>query len=71
MIICSCEGISEKEIRRAARCGADSVEKLGRLCGAGTGCDGCHRDLQTIINQEKALQLSQASYLSDALPMNL
>ncbi len=52
MIICSCEGITEKEVRRAARCGAENVKDLGKLCGAGTGCNSCHCDLKKILREE-------------------
>jgi nitrite reductase (NADH) large subunit len=42
MIICQCNGITEKEIVRAIkRKGATKVEHIQRLTGAGTGCGRC------------------------------
>ena len=73
MIICSCEGVSEKEVRRAARCGAQNVQQLGRLCGAGTGCNSCHCDLKKILKQEKSRQAvsSPQTYVGEAIPVSI
>jgi assimilatory nitrate reductase catalytic subunit len=41
MIVCLCEGVSEKKVDQAIDSGARTVEAVGRMCGAGTGCGSC------------------------------
>ena len=43
MIVCLCEGISDREIRKAARRSNGNAEAVMRATGAGTHC-GCCRD---------------------------
>ncbi len=52
MIICLCEGVSDKSVEKAVRCGAETVKEVGKLCGAGTGCNSCHCDIKKIIREE-------------------
>lgn len=51
MIVCLCEGISERTIELAAKGGAKSVEEVSIRCGAGTGCGACHEQILEIISQ--------------------
>ena len=41
MYVCSCRGVTDRSIRNAINSGADTVEEIGRTCGAGTRCGGC------------------------------
>ncbi len=47
MIVCLCHGVNEKEVERCVAEGAQSVEDIGRACGAGTCC-GCCQDLLSL-----------------------
>lgn len=51
MIVCHCRGVSEDAVVAAATAGpeADSVEEVGRRCGAGTDCGGCVASLEAIL----------------------
>jgi bacterioferritin-associated ferredoxin len=55
MIICLCEGVSEREVNQAIKEGARSIRDIRRACGAGGGCGGCHDQLLELLEQEKSL----------------
>lgn len=59
MIICQCEGVRESEVRCAVRCGARDVKSVGRMCGAGSGCTDCHKQLKKVIADETAEEQSR------------
>jgi len=50
MIICLCEGISDREVRKAAGQGVRTVHELSKRNGAGSGCGVCRRDLRRLID---------------------
>ena len=52
MLVCHCNGVSERQIRKAVRNGADSLHSVGRACGAGTCCGGCSSEILEIIERE-------------------
>ena len=42
MIVCSCRGISDRDVVEAVRCGARTLEDVSRRCdGAGGDCGSC------------------------------
>jgi len=49
MIVCSCQAVSEKRIVSAIAQGACTREEVTARCGAGGGCGGCHRRIQSMI----------------------
>jgi bacterioferritin-associated ferredoxin len=49
MIVCSCFGVSHKEIDAHVARGCRTVRELGRACGAGTDCGSCVADLKARI----------------------
>ncbi len=49
MIVCLCRGVTEHTIRALIDAGIDTIEDLGRVCGAGTDCGGCRRSLHAMI----------------------
>lgn len=53
MIICICEGVSDRTIRTEIDRGASSVAALRRRCGAGSGCGQCVCDLKQMIRSAK------------------
>lgn len=54
MYVCLCFAVNDRSVRRHAREGAASIEEVGRRCGAGTGCGGCHRHIRRILDEETA-----------------
>jgi bacterioferritin-associated ferredoxin len=53
MIVCSCHGITDRQIRQAVRNGASSTLQVARRCSAGTGCGGCLPALEKIVRDER------------------
>ena len=49
MIVCVCEGISDREIRAHIASGVSDVDGLERRCGAGGCCGQCRDMLKCIV----------------------
>lgn len=54
MLICHCNGVSDRKIRRVVRDGATTPGDVARACGAGTCCGGCRDGVRKIIRMELA-----------------
>ena len=56
MIVCICKGLTDTEIESQSA-GAETVEALGRKCGAGTDCGSCRDVLKMYLrpNAERPL----------------
>ncbi len=54
MLICPCNGISDRAIRRAVRRGATTAGQVAQSCGAGTGCGSCRPAVREIIRSANA-----------------
>jgi len=54
MIVCVCEGVSDREIRAAIQRGADSLDSLGQSCRAGTDCGRCRQHLKGMLRERVA-----------------
>lgn len=52
MIVCHCEAVNDRTIRRALKKGSVSVEDVMHACGAGTQCGGCLDTLRALIPQD-------------------
>ena len=52
MLVCHCNGVSDRSVRRAVRDGALTVSEVGHACGAGRGCQGCSATINRIIQIE-------------------
>ena len=66
MIICQCNGVSDRAIRKAVRDGARvNRNEVVRACTAGMACGGCVPAIDEIIDAEQermdALQLAHSS----------
>ena len=64
MVVCLCQGVSEKQVREAIVNGATSRKKVTRACGAGAGCGGCHESIREIIREHRgaaSAEVAQAS----------
>jgi len=53
MIICQCNGVSDRTIRKAVREGANNRSDVVRSCMAGTACGGCAPAIDEIIEVER------------------
>jgi nitrite reductase (NADH) large subunit len=52
MLICHCNGVSDRAIRKAVRRGASSAAQVGSMTGAGTCCGGCLDAVNDIVHSE-------------------
>ena len=50
-LVCLCEGVSERKVRRAVEQGACSIAEIGAQCGAGTTCMSCHPTLEDVLHE--------------------
>ena len=49
MVVCLCQGVSEKTVRASIEEGARTRQQVTQACGAGDGCGTCHRTIKTLI----------------------
>ena len=50
MIVCLCNGVSDRTVRLAVVNGATSVEAVAARCGAGTDCGSCRHAIQDLVD---------------------
>ena len=53
MIVCVCEGVSDREVREAITEGSRTLQDIGRRCGAGTDCASCCMTLRQMIDENR------------------
>lgn len=53
-LVCRCNGVSERKIRKAIAHGATTIEAIGTASRAGTTCHGCHGRLQELLDEHAA-----------------
>ncbi|MEU8570324.1 (2Fe-2S)-binding protein [Streptomyces pathocidini] len=51
MYVCSCFGITEKQVRAHAETGACTPRQIAGACKAGTDCGSCVRRIQAILGR--------------------
>ena len=51
MYVCICNGITDKQIRRAAKAGAMNMRALQSELGVATGCGSCHEAASKILSE--------------------
>jgi len=49
MVVCLCQGVSDKRVRACIADGARTRQQVTDACGAGDGCGSCHRTIKTMI----------------------
>jgi bacterioferritin-associated ferredoxin len=54
MVVCLCQGISDKTVRASIAEGARTRQQVTEACGAGDGCGTCHRTIKTLIVECRA-----------------
>lgn len=58
MILCSCNRITESEVREAARCGAATVDAAYARLGCEAQCGCCLDYAQEIMDEERGTRRS-------------
>ena len=61
MIVCLCQGVSEKRIQTAIRKGACTRKQVTKSCRAGSGCGECHRSIRELIAAADMAEAAQRS----------
>lgn len=56
MIVCLCEGISDKKVRQCIHAGACTLRQIKEACGAGSGCGLCRPFLRQMIEIHSTLE---------------
>ena len=51
MYVCVCNGITDKQIRRAAKAGAVNMNALQAELGVATNCGSCHEMASRILSE--------------------
>ncbi|MGW2176987.1 (2Fe-2S)-binding protein [Streptomyces sp. NPDC001732] len=51
MYVCSCFGITEKQVKEHADAGACTPRQIASACKAGTDCGGCVRTIQAMLGR--------------------
>lgn len=69
MLVCSCNGVSDRKVRKAVRKGAQNAGQVGRMCGAGTTCGGCLPMIRQIVRDEIAEREEHGAPSSQAIAL--
>ena len=51
MYVCICRSVTDKQIRRAAAGGVDTLYELQQALGVATGCGTCRSDAEAILSE--------------------
>lgn len=62
MFVCHCRGVTDRTIAAAVAAGADSVEEIGRRCGAGVDCGGCAPALARLVEKNRRERPTEADH---------
>ena len=52
MIVCLCEGVSDRRVRQEVKSGAKTWREVERRCGAGGSCGMCRPMVRDLIRSE-------------------
>lgn len=61
MIICICEGVTDRDVHEAARRGAVNLAALKRSCGAGGDCGQCRPELRRMLREHRSTTRTSTS----------
>jgi bacterioferritin-associated ferredoxin len=67
LIVCHCQGVSDRSIRQAVQQGARTVGQVARACRAGRMCGGCRPTICEIIATEAVDPQANALTSSEGL----
>lgn len=68
MLVCHCNGVTDRHIRRSIREGAATPNEVARRCGAGASCGGCHEGIRKILHAEMAEREGRVTIVEIASP---
>jgi bacterioferritin-associated ferredoxin len=54
MILCLCQGVSEREVAEVVERGATTIAEVRLQCGAGTDCGSCLADIKACLDSARA-----------------
>jgi len=63
MYVCICKSVTDKQIRRAAARGVDSLYELRETLGVGSGCGSCADMAQDILMQHQPRRSEPSLYV--------
>ena len=66
MLVCHCQAVCDRAIRKAIRDGARTRRQVARACAAGGRCGGCRPAIDAIIEAE--VKQHQAAKSVGSLP---
>ena len=66
MYVCICKAVTDKQIRRAAARGVDSLYELRETLGVGSGCGSCADMAQDILKQHQPRRSKPSLYVPAA-----
>ena len=70
MLVCHCNGVSDRAIRKAVRRGAVTPREVASACGAGSCCGGCGATVRQIIHKERAAERDTLPVLPAAVAVS-
>lgn len=53
-MVCLCESVSERRVRRTIERGATTVDEVTAGCRAGACCGGCHPTIEAMLAEAAA-----------------
>ena len=53
MMVCLCNGVSERKIRKAIDHGASSIDDVTAACRAGGRCGGCRPTIDALLSDAR------------------
>jgi bacterioferritin-associated ferredoxin len=66
MIVCLCQGVSERGVQTAIRGGACTRKEVTNSCGAGAGCGGCHGSIRELLTEAKSEERRELAKVENA-----
>ena len=66
MYVCICKSVTDKQIRRAAARGVDSLYELRETLGVGEGCGSCADMAEDILRKHQPRQSEPSLYVPSA-----
>jgi bacterioferritin-associated ferredoxin len=61
VIVCHCNGVSDRAVRRAAVRGAADAEDVAQACGAGADCGACRFAVASVVDDVRSRPVLAAS----------
>ena len=58
MLVCHCNAVCDRVVRKCIRDGAQTTEEVGEACRAGTTCGGCRPSIEAILCSERGEEVS-------------